>query len=625
MGLSGAPVDKARLRSLLPLLAHRGPDEARVCAQDDVGFGHTRLSILGIANPKAVQPVVESGDMLTFNGEIYNFQELAERLKSDDVRVSGGSDTEVLFLCLRYWGLERTLRALDGMFAFAWYSRSEKVLTLARDPLGEKPLYFARGTGRIWFASEIKVILAAGDVSDAPNLGRVDDFLYTAKVNGSETMFRDVHEVEPGSFVRLDGAGNTKVARYWSPEDPFVHGAFTPSTTTAAETREKLSDAVQSRRISDVPIGVFLSGGLDSTSIFRLMVEAEPSEHYELFFSANRNPEVSEQSDVQEFMKYMAAVWPKGSWRLNQDVTDFRAFFDRLFELAWYYDEPVQFYNSPLFSRLCGMAHAKGLKVLLSGEGSDEIFWGYERFLRAAKYLDGSTDRGQALRTHYYGGGQHSIDVVKALTDGVADGAEATAPWQWLERNIGLPPKLLTAIYSQRYRLQMLLQRQDRVGMANSVEIRVPFLRPTLVRWANSLADQHKISVGDGVTKVCLRQAMDGRLPERILTKKKDGFPSDMMVWLRQPVMRPVAEALITGRDSFSMSYLDGAVARRVVADHFEGRRRLDTLVWNLMSLEIWHRVCRVGGAGANWTPDRALSRAVSEADLAVRIPELPI
>ena len=174
----------------------------------------------------------------------------------------------------------------------------------------------------------------------------------------------------------------------------------------------------------------------------------------------------------------------------------FDRYLQQLERITWHYDEPVQFYNSPLLANLCGVARKKGLKVLLSGEGSDEIFFGYDRFLRTSAFLVDEADRQKKLRHLYFGGGLHSIDVVKELTERVSDGAENTASWKWLETYLDESPDLLQQIFSQKFRLQMLLQRQDRIGMADSIEIRVPFLRPELVKWSNKLPVESESEFG---------------------------------------------------------------------------------------------------------------------------------
>ncbi len=581
----------AQLEQLLPLLAHRGPDGSGIALSTNVGFAHTRLSILGVGSAAAKQPVNKNNDLLTFNGEIYNYRELGASLRHEGFRLSGESDTEVLFLCLRHWGVERTLSKIDGMFAFAWYCGQRKTLTLARDPLGEKPLYWSKNGKRFVFASEIKAIVAIDGFDAKPNLARMDDLLFTSKVNGTETAFKDVFEIEPGAYLSVSGTGQIATHQYWRLEDALCARVHDPGESIASQTMQLVDQAIRSRRISDVPIGVLLSGGIDSNTIVERLASQSPTSKVKLFFASNQNSEVSEKPDVDIFLRFLTKKYPEWHADLDIGLVDFERYFEVLKWITWNYDEPIQFQNTPLLSNICARAHDNGVKVLLSGEGSDEIFMGYDRFLRTAKELDLACDRHQELSILYFGGGQHSVDVVDSLTSAVSDGAEATQPWRWLDGYLqtGIDIDQLQSIFSQKYRMQTLLQRQDRVGMAHSIEIRVPFLKPGLVKWANSLSSVRKMNAKNGETKICLRSAMQNSLPERILSKPKDGFPSDMMLWLGQPIIQPVAERLILSKDSFSMNYLNADAVKKLLADHFRNRRRLDTLLWMLISLEIWH------------------------------------
>ena len=592
--MSGGRQDTGVVESLLPTLAHRGPDDRGVAALGPVVFGHTRLSILGIEKPWARQPLKCGRGLLNFNGEIYNFELLARRLKAEGIRCEGGSDTEVFGLCLENWGVEKTLESVDAMFAFAWYDRNSKMLTLARDPLGEKPLYWANCGNRIWFASEIKTILKTGDVTDEPNLSRIDDYLYTSKVNGAETIFADVREVGPGELIRFQvGQAAPRQLFYWKLEDAFGTGVDNSDLSIGDATAIELNKAISSRCLSDVPLGILLSGGIDSCTIAEHLAKNQSQDVLQLLFADNETSELSERKDVENFLDFMKGRHPAWKFKLNAGKLEFDHYLQQLERITWYYDEPVQFYNSPLLANLCGVAGKKGLKVLLSGEGSDEIFFGYDRFLRTSEFLVEEVEREQKLRHLYFGGGLHSMDVIQKLTEKVADGAENTAPWQWLETHIDEPPNLLQQIFSQKFRLQTLLQRQDRIGMADSIEIRVPFLRPELVKWSNKLPLDRKVNLESRQTKICLRAAMQNRLPPRILSKSKDGFPSDMMAWLTSSNMHKLATDLIKDSRGFCQNYLDGRVANSIIENHFSGKRRLDTLVWNLVSLEIWHRVCR--------------------------------
>lgn len=578
------------VRRGIEALRHRGPDGDGLAVSGPACFGHVRLAILGVHANTARQPVSQDGCLLSFNGEIYNFHDLDRDLAAQGVVTSGASDTETLFQCLRHWGVEKTLARLDGMYAFAFFDAAARRLHVARDPVGEKFVYFAQKGGRFWFASEMKALLAAGAASSAPNLARIDDFLYTAKVNGAETMFRDVTELEPGTHLSIAvGEDAPRIATHWRVEDALGETARDLGTVGADFSRW-LDQTVASRAISDVPLGVLLSGGIDSQTVVDRLIATAGLDRLDLFFADNANESVSEWPDARLFIDHLEQSGKAPPLTIHRGLLAYESYMDILRSLTWNYDEPIQFFNSPLLGNLCALARDAGIKVLLSGEGSDELLYGYARFDRTRRLLEAEGSRQTKLANLYFGGGMHSVDLVRRLTAKVAAGAEETAPWRWLDRHLDQPLDRLQLVYSQKYRLQTLLQRQDRIGMAYGVEIRVPFVRPAFVDWVNRLPESLKFDPATARTKVLLRNVMEPRLPQRILTKPKDGFPSDMMVWLRQDHMRDMVCGLVADPNGFSQSYLDGAFARQLVEGHFDGTSLQDVLVWNLLALEIWHR-----------------------------------
>lgn len=595
VAFNGGPVSERAVRDITPVLRHRGPDDIGAASVGSAAFGHTRLSILGPAESESAQPSLDGRCMLSFNGEIYNFQTVAEHLRAEGIAVRGRSDTEVLFKALRHWGVSGTLRRIDGMYAFAWYDAQTEHLALCRDPIGEKFLYWGRNTLALCFGSEIKAVLATGIVDNRPNLARIDDYFFTGKINGAATFFEQVLEVEPGTWLDVDArAGTVARHRHWS--------LTSIPDSTGRDARETFADlfpeAVVSRRIADVPLGVLLSGGIDSNALARTLVESDPSQGLDLYFADNKNPAMSERSAMTAFLSHLRPEFPETDIRLHDNILDFDDYHTRMRELTWHYDEPLQFMNSPLLGGLCDMARSDGLKVLLSGEGSDEILHGYVRFARTTEELGANPDHAAILRHLYYGGGMHSIDTVKALCGSAGEGAENTEAWTWLSDHVGdFDVARLQLLFSQRYRLQTLLQRQDRIGMASGIEIRVPFLAPDLVSAMNAFPVSELFDAATATTKIPLRSAMKDRLPSVILTKKKDGFPSDMGVWLREARMRDLLSGMIQDSNSFSSSYLDRRAIDRLVEDHFEGRRRFDVLIWLLYSLETWHTVFQ--GAGS--------------------------
>jgi asparagine synthase (glutamine-hydrolysing) len=535
--------------------------------------------------------------MLSFNGEIYNFRELSSELRKAGIHCGGESDTEVLFKCLTHWGIDRTLAALDGMFAFVYFNTKDRSLYIARDPLGEKPLYWAHGRNRLWVSSEIKVILATGEVSSAPNLKRIDDYFYTGKINGSETSFDKVFEVEPGTYLHLThGQGDPITQRYWHLEDFSQDSAGSWGQDLIGQFEFKLQESIASRRISDVPIGLLLSGGIDSNSILEMSLSKSPEDSISLFFADNKYKEVTERSDVDLFVESMAKRYPGAHLPLYSKQMSFESYMQALNKLTWFYDEPVQFPITPQFVELNRLAYSKGIKVLLSGEGADEILYGYDRFVRTSRILANGGDRRSKIENAYYGGGIHNVDVVKELTNEVADGVASSAPWRWLEENVDKWDfDIMQMIFSQKYRLQTLLQRQDRSGMSESVEVRVPFLAPQFVKWCNTLPMTARFDSVTGETKRILREVMKNRLPKRILEKKKQGSTSDVQVWLKSKEMEILCRELVDDKNGFCQTYLNGKCVSKIIDSHFTSTRSFDSLVWMMLSIELWHRTFHGG------------------------------
>jgi asparagine synthase (glutamine-hydrolysing) len=586
----------ARIFGLTQLLAHRGPDDTRASRNEAVCFGHARLSIIGVTAKEAIQPVKDGDNLLTFNGEIYNYLELNNKLEQQGIQVVGRSDTETLSLCLKHWGLEETLKLIDGMFAFAWYKGSSGELYLARDKVGEKPLYWASGKNGFWFASEIKAILGSGDIDASPNLDRVDEYFYSSKVSGRETMFKQVSELEPGSFIKLDRCTwQIDVKRYWRIEDCFWSETESSVPVDHRDFEGRLTKAIGSRRVSDVPAGVLLSGGIDSNTLTEFFLAERPSGTLDLFFADNDNSEISEKDDAEAFLDLARQRYPSSSLNFRTNTVNFRDFHESFRDLTWYYDEPVQFANSPLLKSLCKNARDHNIKVLFSGEGADELLFGYDRFVRTQKLLLNCTDPKEKIRQLFFGGGMHSRKDIFELTRDVSKGASDTSSWQWLENNLDQPLDQLQLIFSQKFRLQMLLQRQDRVGMSESVEIRVPFIAPDFVEYMNRLPLDKKFDAKSGTTKKILRDTMANRLPKRILAKPKDGFPTDMIIWLRQSRMKDLILEMVTDSSSFTSRYLKPAFVSKLVREHFSGDQPHDFLIWELFSLETWHSVYSSG------------------------------
>ncbi len=584
--------DLTTVAQLTQFLGHRGPDDSGTATLGNACFGHTRLSIIGVDNPASCQPTKSSELLLTFNGEIYNYRELLSALKSKGISLSNSSDTEVLFHCLRTWDLPKVLEMIDGMFAFAAFNLQKNKLYLARDPLGEKPLFWTIDKHSLWFSSETRPLLNRPGNSSSPNVSTIADYFFTGTINGVKTFFEDINEIEPGTFLTI-GANDLqppRIRRYWS-VTAEASNHHTSRGSIVSELSDRLKQSVQSRLLSDVPVGLMLSGGIDSATIAETILSQNPHQDLNLFFANNISDGFSEMNNVKSTIKKLRIRYPKSNIIFHQSTASFKEYIEQLYSLSKHYDQPVTFPISPQLSQLSKLAQHHGFKVLLSGEGADEIFYGYERFTRTHKQvLNTNQKKTSLLNILYFGGGIKMVESVNKLIAGIASDHINTEPWQWLEQHshtYSLPT--FQMLFSQRYRLQTLLQRQDRAGMLNGIEIRVPFLRPSFVKWVNSLDEKAKIPNPANDQKYLLKVLMQNRLSEQVLNTNKQGSPSEISKWLQSNLGLNLCRELINDSDSFSKQYLHKEHANYILDQQVRGDQRYSTLTWLLFSLEMWH------------------------------------
>jgi len=573
--------------SINKILQHRGPDDSGVVKIGNLMLGHNRLSIIGLKNRHSKQPIVENGNALIFNGEIYNYKLVSNQLKNDGIECGNYSDSEVLFKCLMHWGIEKTLKTIDGMFAFAFLSKKHGVF-LARDRLGEKPLYWSSDSHNFWFSSEIKSIIRGQGNRAQPNLGKINEFFHSGKIYGEETFFKDIFEVQPGQYINIKSdLSKIKKKIYWKLENFQYESSVHSYSSTKGDFLEKLHSAIRSRSVSDVPIGVLLSGGVDSNTIVSSILSSH-ERNIELFFADNNNHESSEFKNVSTYVDFFKNKFPEKNIILNRDILNTDNYLKKLKQFTWYNDEPTQFPISPQLMNLTSVASSKEIKVLMSGEGADEILFGYDRFLRTKDIISRSKDKEFIAKHLYFGGGIKNIDIINELT--YIDDYKKYDSWQWIDKYCdNWSNDTLQMIYSQKFRLQSLLQRQDRVGMSNGIEIRVPFLMPEFVDWCNCLPDDYKTTLGK--TKKILKDSMQGSLPESVLYNKKQGSPSFISQWLESQDSYPFMLRVVGNKNGFCQSYLNGNKAVQIIHDHYLTSQSYSYIVWLFLVLEAWHNV----------------------------------
>ena len=597
---------------VLQAIAHRGPDDQGIysfrSAQSgyETVLGHRRLSII---DPEgAHQPMCdpEAGLALTFNGEIYNFQELREQLSALGYRFSRISDTEVLLRAYQHWGSD-AVRRLRGMFAFAvWDERCER-LFMARDRFGEKPLFLYENGNGIYFASEIKALLRIPAVHTRVDLKAVWDYLAYRYVPAPRTLFSGIRKLLPGTCATWERGVLTE-QRYWSAPDRRAPVLKPAPQDVVGEFLARLDDAVASQMVSDVPFGAYLSGGIDSSMIVALMNRHSPMvKTFSVGFGEDRYSELA----------YAAEVARHFSTDHHELVVDHRDMIERLPRLVAFRDAPVS-EPSDIPIHMLACEASRTVKMVLTGEGSDEILGGYpkhvvERF--AARY-----QRIPACLRHRLIGPlaislPYSYRRVKTAVANlnIEDWRERYVRWfgalDHTERErlsvlhlngadvLDTPPfdsephnsALRRILYFDQtsWLPDNLLERGDRMSMAASIEARVPFLDHRLAEFVSSLPDNLRVRGLRG--KWILRQAGTKLIPDRILTRRKVGFRVPVNEWFRGEMREFLLEHL-GGSTSVTRAYYDPRVLKQVLSDHIEGRQNHEKLLWTLLNLEIWHR-----------------------------------
>ena len=606
------------LGPMLSALAHRGPDGAGsvsyLAARGDyrVVLGHRRLAIIDPAG--AHQPMCDdpAGLALTFNGEIYNFRELRSELEFHGYAFRRDSDTEVLLRAYQHWG-PQCVHHLRGQFAFAvWDARNER-LFLARDRFGEKPLYLHEANGALFFASEMKALLKLPHISREVDLASVWDYLAYRYVPGPRTLFEAIRKLPPATTA-LWHRGQLQEMRYWTPPDKFARGRT--ANLTSEETQEAflghLSEAVRLQMVSDVPFGAFLSGGLDSSVIVALMTRyCSKVKTFSVGFAGDKYNELEHAAQVaQEF----------GTDHHPMTVTH-RDFIEYLPRLVACRDAPVS-EPSDIAIYLVAREASRSVKMVLTGEGSDEVLGGYRKHAaECLAWMYWSVP--QRLRRALLGPLVHELpfryrDMKIAIASlNCEDWRERYIRWfgaldfaqrrrlsrlrvHEREMRDDLPPfdahqdasPLRRILYFDQtsWLPDNLLERGDRMTMAASIEARVPFLDHKLVEFVSTLPDHWRVD--ELRRKRVLREAARSLLPRAILKRRKIGFRAPMDEWFAGG-LRDYLYDHLRSADSLTRSYYNTAMLDRVLDEHTSGVQTHDKLLWTLLTLEIWHRQYR--------------------------------
>ena len=609
--------ERARAHLMRDVLTHRGPDGAGLHTDDYAALAHRRLSIVDLAGGH--QPLANEDDSIwvTFNGEIYNHASVRPELEAAGHRYRTRSDTETIVHAYEQWG-DECVHRFRGMFAFAIWDAPKKRLLLARDRLGVKPVYWTLLDNRLLFASEIKAILKSGLIQAEPNERVLSELLATRYTSTTDTLFKGIHKLLPGHRLVFEN-GRVQITQYWDLplEGPDPEMERLPERELVDRFRNLLEESVRMRLMADVPLGMFLSGGLDSSAVAVLMAREidRPVQTFSVAFADRAFSEL-------EYARQAARVIGADAHEIVIDDADF---FGALPRLIWHEDEPIAHPSSVPLHFVSALAR-QHVKVVLTGEGSDELLAGYGKYPRSLLNwrVGGIYERlvPAAVRTTVASSvvprlpgrvGRYArrsflavphdpaamffdnfagvpLRLQRELLDpSVLRGADTYGPsLEYYRTGDGTPSVLGKLLYTDvKTYLVELLMKQDQMSMSMSIESRVPFLDHKLVEFAARLPDRLKLTGFN--TKRILRDAVRTMLPETILTRPKMGFPVPFPRWVRG-AWNGVAREVLLDRRTRERGLIKANAVENLLDAHRDGRCPGGDAIWALLNLELWYR-----------------------------------
>lgn len=578
IGIAGAKAsEKNAIEASVAALSKRGPDDHGIARFSGVVLGHTRLSIVDLTD-SGHQPMKdsESERTIVFNGEIFNYKELREELSGFGHSFSSHSDTEVILKAYAEWG-ESCVEHLDGQFAFAIWDEAGQKLFLARDRFGEKPLYIAQAGNTLLFASEIKALLAMSIVKPEIDPISIDNYLALLYVPPWRSMYKGIAPLKPAHTAVWQN-GTLTEKKYWK----LTRAPLSLSLDEAAsKIRKMLTDSVRSRMIADVEVGAFLSGGIDSGIVVRLAQQIFQKKLKT--FSAGFEDAINELPQAKEIAQLAGTEHTEA--QMHNDL------LETFLEVASYFDEPFGDSSNVPTSLISKLAREK-VKVALSGDGGDELFWGYGQYTRynhlpkLEKFkhlLMGSNPfefyKGLMLSNFTIAERRALLLDQSALEADPTvhlDLSEAQTPLEKINLTdfyLGLPGDMLTKV--------------DRASMMRSLEVRSPFLNHSLAQFAYNLPPQFKTDGRRG--KLILEKAFSDLMPPGFFTRKKQGFGAPAAHWLMKPEFKKLVNDLL-GKNACVSQYLQMGQVAKYIERFYAGETQLQYKLWAILALEAWFR-----------------------------------
>ncbi|SMH41621.1 asparagine synthase (glutamine-hydrolyzing) [Azospirillum agricola] len=620
LNLDGEPAAAVLVQRMSDMLAHRGPDGDGVLTCGPCGLGHRRLAIIDLtAGGRQPMTTADGRFTITYNGELYNFQELRAELQAAGQRFVSRSDTEVVLKAIAEWGME-ALSRFNGMFAFAVWDAERRELLLARDRFGVKPLYWARTGATILFGSEVKALLTHPRFSAEMDPAGLAEYLSFQNFFTDRTLFRNVRLLPAGCILRIGlDDGEARLNRYWDyaftePETPETSDAY------VEELDRLFCQAVGRQLVSDVPVSSYLSGGIDSGSVTAVASRYQPEmQTFTVGFDLHSASGLELGMDERELAEHMSYLFGTEHYEMVLKAGDMERILPRM---TWHLEEPRVGQSYPNF--YAAQLASKFGKVVLAGTGGDELFGGYPwRYYRAVinqnfeAYVDKYHQYWQRLvpaslmpsllRPIWSDVRDLSTrDIFRNVFDSHA--ADLTRPEDYINHSLYLEAKTF---------LHGLLVVDDKLSMAHGLETRVPFLDNDLVDFAmrtpvglklgnlgevirlnenqpGPKTQQYFDKTHDG--KLILRKAMRRHVPDRVSEGQKKGFSAPDATWFRGESIEYVRRMLLHSRARI-YEFIDRETVQALVADHLDGRVNRRLLIWSLLSLEQWCRTFLDGGA----------------------------
>ena len=604
---AGAPAGQDIVRQMCAQIRHRGPDDEGVYVDGQCAIGMRRLSIIDLAGGH--QPISnEDGSVwVVFNGEIYDYQDLRRELIAKGHRFATNSDTETLVHLYEEEGIAG-ISTLRGMFAYAIWDGRRRKLLLVRDRFGKKPLYYTQIRGGFYFGSELKCLRAAGvPMTMDPEAIRI--YLQFGYVPYPWSAFDGIKKLPPAHWLTLDSEGRIETGRYWEPPPPCESEASQSEAEICAELRRVFDESVRMRMIADVPLGAFLSGGIDSSLVVAAMAMQSrlPVRTFAMGF---------EEQEFNE-LPYARMVAQKYGTEHHEQIVRPDA-VDLVPKLIHYFDEPFAD-ASAVPTYLVSKFASESVKVVLSGDGGDEFFGGYPSFFEAdaSRRYDAIPQWARSILSGIAGAlpystrGKNLLHAISRPTpleryfESICFSAYSlrrrtlNPEWMLPSSASGLRAVFGDAILPDRYDVVSqamhfeatakltadILVKVDRMSMANSIEVRCPLLDHVLAETANRIPNNMKLRNGKG--KLILLKALGDRLPPELLTRPKAGFGIPFAKWFRGP-LRPMLWDSLTSKSFLDRGITSSARMTEVLREHDSGRRDNSFFLWLLLILELW-------------------------------------